>query len=117
MRPGVAKVVVAVILALAGSGAAVYLGYRVSNTPKPAALVAVTRSSEIHTADWYVAHPDVLHQDEQRCAGDAATIAPAACQNAFNADARLAAIEFQKAAAAAGAAAKADAARTNSKPR
>jgi len=52
----------------------------------------------VHTADWYVAHPEVLKEDEKKCAGDASEISAAACQNASSADARLSAIEMQKAA-------------------
>jgi hypothetical protein len=111
MRHVAAKVLVAVLLAASGGGAVVFFRYRASNTPKPAALVAIPQSSEVHTADWYVAHADVLHQDGQRCAGDAATISPAACQNVASAESRLYVIEMRKAAAA-----NAAPPRANSKP-
>lgn len=52
----------------------------------------------VHTADWYVAHPDVLKEDEKKCAGDASVMPQAACQNVSSADARLTALEMQKAA-------------------
>jgi hypothetical protein len=35
----------------------------------------------IHTADWYLAHRDVLAIDEKRCERDAASIPMAACEN------------------------------------
>ena len=60
----------------------------------------------VHTADWYVAHPDVLKEDDARCAGDAASIPQAACQNAATADQRLLASQLGQAAAANAAAGK-----------
>lgn len=50
-------------------------------SPSPATPAVVVIPEVIHTADWYLAHRDVLKVDEQRCAGDAANISPAACQN------------------------------------
>jgi len=70
----------------------------------PAANSASQSSSELllttpdHTAAWYVAHPDVLQQDEKRCSGDAATISRASCQNADSADEQLTEIDMQRAA-------------------
>lgn len=57
-----------------------------------------TLAPAVHTADWYVAHPDVLKEDERKCAGDASVMPQAACQNVSSADARLTALEMQKAA-------------------
>jgi hypothetical protein len=54
----------------------------------------------IHSAAWYVKHPDILKQDERRCAGDAGTMTPAACQNVASADAQLAGADYATAAAA-----------------
>lgn len=51
-----------------------------SNVPYTAVTPEV-----VHTSDWYLAHRDVLAADEKRCAGDAASISPAACQNVNNA--------------------------------
>jgi len=51
-----------------------------------------------HTAAWYVAHPEVLQQDEKRCSGDAATISRSSCQNADSADEQITEIQMQKAA-------------------
>jgi len=60
----------------------------------------------VHTAEWYVAHPDVLKADEARCGSDAASIPQAACQNTASADQQLLAAQLQQAAAANAAAAK-----------
>jgi len=62
-------------------------------------VVPPAQAPEIHTAAWYVAHPDVLKVDEQRCAGDAATLPQAACQNIASADAQVAGADYAKAAA------------------
>jgi hypothetical protein len=93
------KIVIVVVLMLVGGGAVLYLGHRGNQNGQPAAFEIAPEQSAVHTADWYVAHPDVLHQDEKRCAGDAATLSPAACQNVASADARLNVIEMQNAAA------------------
>lgn len=53
----------------------------------------------VHTADWYVAHPDVLKADDIKCGSDAASIPQAACQNAATADQRLLAAKLGQAAA------------------
>ena len=55
---------------------------------------------EVHSAAWYVRHPDVLKQDERRCAGNAEMMTPAACQNVAAADVQLAGADYAKAAAA-----------------
>jgi hypothetical protein len=54
----------------------------------------------VHTADWYVAHPDVLKADDIKCGSDAASIPQAACQNAATADQRLLAAKLGQAATA-----------------
>lgn len=94
------KIAIAVIFVVACGGTIIYLGRRGTDSGQSSALVDVLQTSEIHTADWYVAHPDILHKDEHRCAGDAATISQAACQNVASADARLNVIEMQSAASA-----------------
>ena len=99
------KIILSITLILIGSGVVIYLGHESNNIGQPTTLELAPQSSGAHTADWYVAHPDVLHQDEKRCAGDAATMSPAACQNVTSADARLNVIEMQKAAASNAAAA------------
>lgn len=93
-----------VVVALIGGGVAAYMirtptpgrHYTQPSTP----LVIPPAAAPVHTADWYVAHPQVLKEDEKRCAGNAASLSMAACQNVASADARLGVIEMQKAAAA-----------------
>lgn len=99
MHISTSKIVVGVVLISIGSGTAIYLGHQGNNIGQPATLEIASQSSGVHTADWYVAHPDILHQDEKRCAGNAAVISPAACQNVASADVRLDVIEMQNAAA------------------
>ena len=55
--------------------------------------------AHVHTATWYVAHPDILRLDEKKCAGDAAEMPPTVCQNVAAADAQLSVLQMQKAAA------------------
>ncbi|MDD2893565.1 MAG: hypothetical protein PHF20_06505 [Halothiobacillaceae bacterium] len=52
----------------------------------------------VHTASWYVAHPDIAKQDEVRCGDNAATISQAACQNVESAEEQLLAIQMRNAA-------------------
>lgn len=88
------RIGIALILVLAGGGAVFYIGNRPANVSRPTA----PPSSIVHSAAWYVAHPDVLHEDEKRCAGDATTMSLAACQNVASADAQLNVIEMRNAA-------------------
>lgn len=71
-----------------------------SSIDRQSVVVPALAPSQIHSAAWYVKHPNILKQDEQRCAGDAATMTPAACQNVASADAQLAGADYATAAAA-----------------
>lgn len=51
------------------------------------------------TAEWYESHPDALKADEQKCAGDAASIGRDQCQNIYAAENALGAKEMEDAAA------------------
>ncbi|MGE4482942.1 hypothetical protein [Acidocella sp.] len=90
-----------------GIGVAVGLVFVVINRgghPESAPLVSINPSpgapvQVVHTADWYVMHPDVLKADDIRCGSDAASIPQAACQNAATADQRLLAAQLGQAAA------------------
>ncbi len=62
-----------------------------TGVPQPAPVAAV------HTAGWYVAHPDIAKQDDARCGDDAATISPAACQNVELAEEKMLADEMRNA--------------------
>jgi hypothetical protein len=53
----------------------------------------------VHSASWYVAHPDIAKQDEEKCGGDAGTIPQAACQNVESAEEQLLAQGLAQAAA------------------
>lgn len=70
------------------------------NGPASAVSVIVAPTEAVHTADWYVAHPDILKADDAKCGGDAGSISPAACQNAATADQRLLSLQLQQAGAA-----------------
>ena len=71
-----------------------------SSIDRQSVVVPALAPSQIHSAAWYVKHPNILKQDEQRCAGDAATMTPAACQNVASADTQLAGADYATAAAA-----------------
>ena len=85
-----------------GAGAVIYIGHH--NQNRAPESITTLPAPVVHTADWYVAHPDVLKVDEHKCAGDASSMTPAACQNTASADARLSVLQFQHAAAANGSA-------------
>jgi hypothetical protein len=94
------KIGVAVIIVAAAGGSVLALHrYGSSSTVVPASVIAVVLPDSIHTADWYVTHPDVLKQDEGRCAGDAGTISQASCQNVASADDQIGILEMHSAAA------------------
>jgi hypothetical protein len=98
------KVVAGVVLIIAGAGSVVFVSHHGRGSGEPQVFESVPPAPVIHTAAWYVAHPDVLKQDEARCAGDAATIPQAACQNADSADSTISEMQMENAAAQNGAA-------------
>ena len=90
------------IIAAGVSGGVVIIIVNHSNQPQLPASVsgnALRQAEIVHTANWYVAHPDVLKTDEARCGGDAASIPLAACQNVATAEQTLLAQQLQSAAA------------------
>ncbi len=94
-------------IGIVGIGVAVGVVFEVINHgdhPASAPLVSINPSSGaptqvVHTADWYVMHPDVLKADDIKCGSDAASISQAACQNAATADQRLLTAQLGQAAA------------------
>jgi hypothetical protein len=85
------------------ASAAVVIVNHANHSPTPVSVsinVPAPPSETVHTADWYVAHPDVLKADDTRCGDDAASIPQAACQNAASADQRILAAQLGQAAAA-----------------
>jgi hypothetical protein len=96
----VAKTAICILVAALGaSGVVVAVKiYGPAGTSTSPAGAARPMTISDHTAAWYVAHPDVLQQDEKRCSGDAATISRSSCQNADSADEQLTEIQMQKAA-------------------
>jgi hypothetical protein len=98
------KAVAAVLVIAAGAGSVVVISHERGESATPQALLPNPPAETIHTAAWYVAHPDILKQDEARCAGDAATMPQAACQNADSADSTISEMQMENAAAQNGAA-------------
>lgn len=95
-----AKFVVCILVAALGASGvafAVKIYGSAGTSPSPTS-VPPTITILDHTAAWYVAHPDILQQDEKRCSGDSATISRSSCQNAASADEQLTEIQMQKAA-------------------
>ncbi len=97
------KIEIGLVIILAGGGG-IILFSNLSPSHKAGSPVEAVVNPEspppiVHSGAWYVAHPDVLKTDEQRCAGDAATMTQAACQNVASADAQLAGADYAKAAA------------------
>lgn len=92
--------VAGIAVLLVGAGLVIFIGH--NSQPEPPGKITTITVPAIHTADWYVAHPDVLKEDEHKCAGDASSMSAAACQNASSADARLSVIEMRNAAASNG---------------
>jgi hypothetical protein len=97
------KLGVGLLVIALGSGAVFVISHNqapsASTSTSPAGQTPITESVNVHTASWYVAHRDVLKQDEMRCAGDAGRISQAECQNAASADEQLTQIDMQNAAA------------------
>jgi hypothetical protein len=103
MKPAATKLSIGFLVILAGGGCVGVLS-ELSHRQQtgPSETIAINQPPPpptIHSAEWYVAHPDVLKVDEQRCAGDASAMTLAACQNVASADTQLAVADYAKAAA------------------
>jgi hypothetical protein len=100
--PKMNRIAIGATIVVAGCGAVFFVAHQsphpISSALAPPAFEATDVPPIAHTVAWYMAHPDILKRDEQRCAGDAATISQAACQNVASADAQVAAGDFAKAA-------------------
>lgn len=92
------KIGIAIIAVAVGGGAILIIGHQGRRSDEIAMVRSSPPAQIIHTAAWYVAHPDILKQDEARCAGDAATLPQAACQNAYSADGTISESEMENAA-------------------
>jgi len=110
MKPTTTQLSIGLLVILAGGGCVGVMSEvshsHQTSTSEPVVIIQPTPPSTIHSAEWYVAHPDVLKVDERRCAGDASTMTPAACQNVASADTQLAGADYAKAAATLNAGAK-----------
>jgi hypothetical protein len=102
-----AKISIGVLLVALGGGAVVVItqnGRSFKTTATQPGISLIAPAATVHTADWYVAHPTVAKEDEERCGDDAASISPAACQNVESAEQELLATEMKSTAAANGSA-------------
>jgi predicted alpha/beta hydrolase family esterase len=103
-----AKVSIGVLLVALGGGAVVVIAQNgrsfKTTATQPPGISLIAPAASVHTADWYVAHPTVAKEDEERCGDDAASISSAACQNVESAEQELLANEMKSAAAANGSA-------------
>ena len=103
MSPITNKIVIGVLVIAVGGGTVIVISQkgqflRIAPTRQPGAALTSSPAA-VHSADWYVAHPAIAKQDEDRCGEDAATISQAACQNVESAEQELLANEMKSAAA------------------
>jgi hypothetical protein len=103
MKPTATKFLIGFLVILAGGGCVGVLSElshsHQTGMSEQVIIIQPPPPPAIHSAAWYVAHPEVLKVDEQRCAGDASAMTPAACQNVASADTQLAVADYAKAAA------------------
>jgi hypothetical protein len=103
--PLTAKMAFGVMVLVLGAGVVITIPalkrHQNSKALSPASMAIIVPSEIVHSAAWYVAHPAMLKQDETRCAGDAASIPQAACQNADSADLQLSINDMKSAASGA----------------
>jgi hypothetical protein len=95
MGPLATKISIGVLIVVLGSGAVIVISHTGEKAGEPSMLITSPPTSMVHTASWYVAHPDALKADSQKCGGDAASIPAAACQNVAAAEEQLAPAQLQ----------------------
>jgi hypothetical protein len=83
------RILLGLLILNLGGGLAIILVERGHQAPSP---LPVT-----HTADWYIAHPDVLKLDEAKCIRNDNEISLVNCENVDSADSGLAPSQLQAA--------------------
>jgi hypothetical protein len=83
------KLAIGVLTIAIGSGAVILISHQNRNSGQSETVPMNPGVPIIHTEAWYVAHPNIAKQDEDRCGGDAASLPQAACQNVASAEEEL----------------------------
>jgi hypothetical protein len=83
------KLAIGVLAIAIGSGAVILISHQNRNSGQSETVPMNPGVPIIHTEAWYVAHPNIAKQDEDRCGGDAASLPQAACQNVASAEEEL----------------------------
>lgn len=95
MSPIATKISIGVLVVVLGSSAVIVISHTGEKADEPSMVLTAPQAPFVHTASWYVAHPDVLKADSQKCGGDAASMLAAACQNVAAAEEQLAPAQLQ----------------------
>ena len=93
------KVLIGIIAIVVGAGGVVLISHQGHNWGQSGAMLNLPSTSTAHTEAWYVAHPDIAKQDEERCGGDSASLPQADCQNDASAEEELLVKQLQTQAA------------------
>jgi hypothetical protein len=89
MSVSLPRILIGLLVICLGGGLAIILIERGHQAGSPLPV--------IHTADWYIEHPDVLKLDEAKCNRNDGEISQPNCENVDAAGARLAPSQLQAA--------------------
>ena len=95
MNPLTTKIGIGVLIVVLGSATMLLISREGEKAGEPSTLITSPPAPTVHTAAWYVAHPDALKVDSQKCGGDAASMPAAACQNIAAAEEQLVPSQLQ----------------------
>lgn len=95
MSPLATKISIGVLVVVLGSGAVMVIGHQSREAGEPSTVITIPPTPIVHTAGWYVAHPDALKTDSQKCGRNAESMPAAACQNVAAAEEQLAPSQLQ----------------------
>lgn len=86
------RILIGVAIVCAGGGLAVFVVENGRHPSPPVPPISI-----LHTADWYLAHPDVLKNDATKCDRNDGELPQPACENVDAAQSRLAPSQLQAA--------------------
>lgn len=98
MSPLATKISFGAFIVALASGAIVLVFHWESSTGNTTETGVSSQPADIHSANWYVAHQDVMKADVATCQDDVAALPSADCQNANTAESQLYSAELSKAA-------------------
>jgi len=86
MIPSTMNVAIGIGAIIIGGGIVIMIAYEGGKAGGSRVMSVTPASQVIHSAQWYVAHPDALKSDEKECEENIGSISEANCENTNSAE-------------------------------